>query len=645
MCGIAFLFDPVGLERPERMKDMLSAIAHRGPDDEGIAAFVDGGSKGWIHHHGTTPQIVLGHRRLSILDLSQAGHQPMVTADGRYWITYNGEIYNYPDLRRECESRGWIFQSNTDTEAILALYSQHGVSFLNRLNGIFAFALVDLQKKRVLIARDRLGVKPLYIARAGKTWIAASEAKGIFASGLVTPSMDPRGLAEYLTFQNMMGRGTMFKGIDLLPAGRTLVLEADGSAKEYPYWDIKFVASEFDRKAAAEKLRGALEGAVKGQLLSDVPVGAYLSGGMDSGTVAAFAARHARRIPTFTAGFSVRDATGREQNFDERKDAEMMAEQFGTEIFELVLHARDLQEYLGKVVHHVEDPRVGMCYPGFMVSRLASRFVKVSLSGVGGDELLGGYPWRYRIALKASSESEFENQVFSYWCRLVPEDRRRDTFSAELMDALQGYDPRDAFREQWTLAAQAVDASLPPVERRIQQMMAFEMKTFLQGLLMVEDKTSMAHSLEARVPLLDNQVVDLALTLPPRLLVSEEFLAGKQLDTIQENLAGKRLMRDAMRGILPDSIIDRPKQGFSAPEESWYRTVLSGWVAEHLPRLETGSAPIIRPGRAQALLREHNAGSNHRLLIWSLLYLEHLDSGLGVTLERPWVASRKQVAA
>lgn len=585
MCGIAGICSldgtPVAIED---LKRMAAALRHRGPDDEGF--HVEGG-------------IGFAHRRLSIIDLSEAAHQPMSNEDGTLSLIYNGEVYNFPELRAELQANGHTFRSHSDTEVLLHLYEEEGDDLVHRLNGIFAFGLWDRGRRRLCLARDRFGAKPLYYTLSNGRLIFASEVKAILAVPGMAPRVSFEALNEYFTFQNVFGDLTLFEGIRILEPGHLAFVE-DGTVRLKRYWEPRFEDRGWTEEAAVDRLREAFEGAVRRQLVSDVQLGNYLSGGIDSASIVAVASRAIPRLMTFTGGFDLSSVSGLELAFDERRDAELVASPFKTEHYEMVLHAGDLAWCLPRLVWHLEDLRVGMCYQNYYIARLASRFVKVVLSGVGGDELFGGYPWRYEVIQGCGDEAEFDRRYYRSWTRLIPEEEKPAFFTPEAWAAMKDHHPWEAYRRIVEKAR-----GLGPLTKALY----FEIRTFLHGLLVVEDKLSMAHSLEARVPFLDNELVEVALAIPSRWKI--------------RNGQGKAIFRRAMQGLLPEPILSKRKQGFSPPDASWYRGESLEYVKKILLDPKTLERGYFQPAAIRRILEEHLAGRvNHRLLIWSLLSFE-----------------------
>jgi asparagine synthase (glutamine-hydrolysing) len=640
MCGIAGVVSrgerPIA---PGAVKLMTDALAHRGPDDAGTAFFEHGRSH-WCcsftdapfrHENEHLPvyggaycqdelrrgrfTVGLGHRRLAILDLTHHGHQPMAGADQRSWIVFNGEIYNYRELRAEMESRGCRFRTRTDTEVILQLWEERGVDALPLLDGMFALAIYDRIGNTITLARDRFGVKPLYYAATHDFFVFGSEVKSLFAGGLVPARVDPDGLVEYFAFQNTFGARTVWSGVRLLEPGRCLTLRPGEPTELRPrrFFD-GFPPFEIDGKSeldAAQEVAHAFSDAVERQLVSDAPVGAYLSGGMDSGSIVAEAARRIPRLLTFTGGFDLTNVNGIEQGFDERPLAERLSYLMQTEHYAVVLHAGDMPAAMERLSWHMDDPRVGMSHQNWYVAKLASRFVKVCLAGTGGDELFAGYPWRYRHAATSRGPESFDDAYFADWHRMLSPDEIGRLFVPEVgADATR---PRAAF-DAVMRDAPAWQADAEPWENLLHRALHFEFRTFLHGLLVTEDRISMAHGLESRVPFLDNRLADLAFRLRPTF--------KKPADGGE----GKCVLRRAMRGNLPPEFLHQQKQGFSPPDENWYRGPSMDYIKMILLDRRTLERPWFDQRFVQTRLEEHFAGRrNHRLLIWSLLSFEWIQ--------------------
>lgn len=614
MCGIAGIFNRRG--RPatvNALAPMVSAIVHRGPD--GFGHFTDG-------------PVALGHRRLSIIDLSDASSQPFHSRDGRYHLTYNGELYNYRELRTELEAKGVVFETDGDTEVLLQSMILWGDAALKRFNGMFAFGLWDSVEERLTLARDRFGVKPLYWSKqTDGTLLFASEVKALQAYPGFRTSLDQKALVEYLTFQNIFTDRTLYQGVSLMPQGSVMHVTRDAVPAPVRYWDFDFQEPENPPSDAElfEELDYLFRQSVSRQLVSDVDIGSYLSGGVDSGSITALAARELPYMKTFTVGFDMSSASGVELGYDERAKAERMSYLFKTEHYEAVLKAGDMERALPLIVGHQEEPRVGQCYPNWYATKLASRFVKVVLSGGGGDELFGGYPWRYYRAATKTDFSSYADTYYDFWQRLVP----NEAFDALIgpLDASARVDTREIFHGVFD---QVQTSGRLRAEDCLNLSQYFEAKTFLNGLLVMEDKLSMAHSLETRVPFLDNDLADFAMRLPAHLKVKnlkevvrmDENKSAKGEKYFAKTKDGKLALREVMSRHVPNEIANAVKQGFSAPDASWFKGESIDFVRRKLLEDEPAISEIVDTNVMGDLVEDHlNGETNRRLLIWSLLYL------------------------
>jgi asparagine synthase (glutamine-hydrolysing) len=558
----------------------------------------------------------------------------MVSGDGQYIITYNGEVYNFQELRVELEALGCPFRSRTDSEVVLNAYAKWGPECVNKFNGMFAFAIWDKTRQELFCARDRYGIKPLYYTFVGNYFLFASEQKAIISHPAVHRELDLEALLEYFTFQNIFTDKTFFKNIKLLPAGcygklPLGSLNPDHSALEITrYWDFNF--SEPDVVATeeeyVEELDRLFRQAVNRQLVSDVELGAYLSGGIDSGSITAIAATQLPYIKTFTCGFDLNSASGLELGFDEREKAEYMSYLFRTEHYEMVLKAGDMERVLPKVAWHIEEPRVGQSYPNYYVAQLASKFVKVVLAGTGGDELFAGYPWRYYRAVVNSDFEDYIQKYYVFWQRLITNREIHAVFSP-VWKEVKALRTQDIFRDVFKNHLNSMERP----EDYVNHSLYMEAKTFLNGLFVVEDKLSMAHSLETRVPFLDNDLVDFALQLPVRLKLQNlsevvrinENEPGKLRKYFEKNRDGKRILRTVMERIIPGQITKAVKQGFSAPDASWFKGESINYVRQTLFNGKAMIYEYLDRDAVQNLVTEHLKGkSNRRLFIWSLLNFE-----------------------
>ena len=623
MCGIAGILNLDGQAvSPRVLQYMTDAIIHRGPDGEGH--WIDG-------------SIGLGHRRLAIIDLSPTGHQPMLSANGRYVLSYNGEIYNFRELRAELAAKGYSFRSTSDSEVLLNALQAWGPKALDRFNGMFAFALWDRHQKTLMLARDRYGIKPLYVGRCGAQLTFSSEQKAILAIPNFPRKLNSEALSEYFTFQNLFTDQTLLENVNMLPAGHYCLIDAKRPLADpvfTQYWDYNFREPDqrADRQEYVEELDRLFNQAVNRQLVSDVELGCYLSGGMDSGAITAVASRSFQNLKTFTCGFDLSSASGIELAFDERVRAEAMSAKFKTEHYEMVLKAGDMERCLPKLARHLEEPRVGQSYPNYYAAQLASKFVKVVMSGAGGDELFGGYPWRYYRAFVNGDFDDYVDKYFGFWQRLTNHDNRTQMF-APIASEVKDVNPKDIFRSIFRNA----DVPLERPEDYINHSLYFEAKTFLHGLFVVEDKLSMAHSLETRVPFMDNDLVDFAMQCPVDLKLNnlaevyrmdENEPGDKNAKYFQKTSDGKQILRDMMGRLIPEDITKATKQGFSSPDASWFKGDSIDFVRERLLNPKSKIYEVLDFNATTDLVQEHLSGQqNRRLLIWSLLNVDEWMRG------------------
>ena len=618
MCGIAGILS-LDAERPADQRllgAMAHALRHRGPDSEGF--HVDG-------HLG------FAFRRLCIIDLSDAANQPMPNEDGTLWMIFNGEIYNEPDLRRELEGRGHKFRSGSDAECVLHLYEELGAGCVDRLNGMFAFAIWDARQRRLFAARDHFGVKPFYYAEAGGSLIFASEIKALLATGLIAAEADRAALSEYLTFQFCLGDATLFRGIRSLEPGCWLIAEAGRAVQIRRYWDLDFNVDEHapSEDECVDRLRQLLDDAVRDQMRADVPLGAHLSGGLDSSTVVALASRHSRApLHTFSGGFR--------EGPDEMPYARQVSEAVNSRHHEVFPTEQEFVSLLPTLIYHMDEPAAGPgVFPQYCVSRLAREHVTVVLGGQGGDEMFGGYT-RYLIAY-------LEECIRGGIAGPQEDDRYVVTFESILpnLPQLRGYEPllkhfwrEGVFDSQEHRYFRLIDRSgqirdlisgdvpvgepalfdrfhaiFDPHSRSsyINRMTRFDLKTILPALLHVEDRTSMAVSLESRVPLLDYRVAEFVAALPPKI----KYRGGR----------AKHLFRRAVEPWLPPAVTQRTdKMGFPVPFTEWtHREPVRGFVRDVLL-----SQRARERGLFDTRLMEHRIDTEEHYGrgIWGLLCVE-----------------------
>jgi asparagine synthase (glutamine-hydrolysing) len=622
MCGIAGIVASEQLQGDDarRVPAMRDVLLHRGPDDHGI--HVDG-------------QVALGHRRLSIVDLV-AGHQPLGNEDGTVWIVFNGEIYNHADLRAVLEPAGHRYRTRSDTETIVHAYEEWGDACVERLRGMFAFAIWDARRRRLLLGRDRLGVKPLYWARAGDRLLFGSEIKSLLASGLVAAEADEARLPEVLSTRYTSGSATLYKGIHRLLPGHTLAFE-HGRVSTRCYWDIpagirdERLTRRSDREIVAE-FRERLEEAVRIRLMADVPLGMFLSGGLDSSAIAAIMARQIDRpLQTFSVAFT-------DRAFSELEYARQVSRAIGADAHEVVIDDGDFFGALPRLIWHEDEPIAHpSSVPLYFVSELARRHVKVVLTGEGSDELLAGYgkypralvnwhaaaaygvlpePVRHWIAGQVVPRlparlRRYASRSFLAVAR-TPEAMFFDTFAAIGLDRQRSLlAPRVAPVD----AAQAYGASRAifdaPNGRStlLDRLLYTDLKTYLVELLMKQDQMSMAASIESRVPFLDHHLVEFAAALPARFKL--------------RGLTTKQILRQAVRPILPQAILTRAKMGFPVPFARWMRGPWSAVARDVLLDRRTRERGIVDTQAVERLIAAHAAGAaDGGDALWSLLNLE-----------------------
>ncbi|MGC2820322.1 MAG: asparagine synthase (glutamine-hydrolyzing) [Candidatus Sulfotelmatobacter sp.] len=646
MCGIAGLANCGDREVLARMTHVL---AHRGPDDSGL----------WERRFQDGTYVGLGSRRLAILDLSAGGHMPMCNHERTIWITYNGEIYNFKELRRELQSKGHCFTSNTDTEVVLHLYEQEGADCVLKLKGMFAFAICDVRSGRpvLFLARDHFGVKPFYYAHHGRRLAFASEVKALLHVPQVNAELDLESLHQYLTFLWVPDPKTMFSGIYKLPAGHCATFR-DGELRIRQYWDLKFprADAEYSRSEAdlADELRERFQRSVEAQMVSDVPIGAFLSAGLDSSSIVAMMCRATKQpVRTYTITFPRKYRIG-ETTLDDPQVPARLAQRLGCEHQEIVVEP-DVAELLPRLTWHMDEPTADPAIlTAFLVCREARKQATVLLSGVGGDELFAGY--RKHIAhrwaaayqrvpgfLRSGIESGLEAlpglrgtamkgrvrlaKKMARSASLSPEDRfvrnctylngvqKMDLYAPEIQDQLRHSDPETRHHSGFD---DVCDADF------LNQMLYLDTKIFMTSLnLNYNDKMSMASSVEVRVPFLDRELAEFAAwNIPPDLKLKGFFRPTT-----------KHIFRHAMRDVLPAEVLRQPKAGFAAPVDYWLANELREMVDDLLSETNIRGRGLFRPEVVRRFVDEHRSGAEDwSMQIWQFLTLEHwmrifLDAG------------------
>lgn len=623
MCGIAGklqLEDGRGVD-PGLMDRMLSVIRHRGPDGQG--RYLSG-------------PVGLGHRRLAIIDLS-TGDQPMANENGTVWLVYNGEIYNFPELRKEMVDKGHVFRSSSDTEVIIHLYEEYGTECVTRLQGMFAFALWDEMSKLLFLARDRVGIKPLYYVQTGNALLFASEIKALLCDSEVPREVNHQAIHRFLSFLYLPGDETLLKGVRKLQPGHYLVVK-DGKITCRQYWNLQFrpALSASKLKVACEELRALLQETVREHMVSDVPVGVLLSGGVDSTVVLSCAAQETnKRINTFTIGFQG------EEFDDERPFARLVAERFGTEHHEITISPREFSDFLPVYVRHMEEPvceapAVALYY----VARLARQHVTVVLSGEGGDEAFGGYQTYRNIQLleRIKEVAGPLNGLLSSgvgWLGQFDAFRRLEKYAPLIRVPLASYYYSrvstpfsffNAHRQELCTKDFCVSTDLESSARMVRdlfeqvdgqsenqplvnRMLYVDTKTWLpDDLLIKADKMTMANSLELRVPLLDHQVLEFAAKLPAIFKV--------------KGWTTKRILKEAFKERIPREVIERRKTGLPVPLRRWMRRDLATYVRDVLFSQKARERGYFNTDSVDLMLQRNSADGALMKEVFSLLTLE-----------------------
>jgi len=621
MCGIC---GKVDFENPQieeaLLRRMCRTLVHRGPDDEGI----------YLSKH-----VGLGHRRLSIIDL-KSGHQPMSNEDGTLWIVFNGEIYNFPELRDRLIAQGHPFKTRSDTETILHLYEEKGVDCVSDLRGMFAFAIWDAPRQRLFLARDRVGKKPLYYYFDGKRFLFGSEIKAILEDDIVPREVDMRTMHHYLTFGYSPSPSTMFKGIHKLPPAHYLVLEKNTVCTK-AYWTLEYEEKwKGSPKEMEERLLEKLKEAVRIRLISEVPLGAFLSGGLDSSTVVALMSEICKTpVKTFTIGFE-------EQDYSEIQYARRVAEHLQTEHHEFIVKP-DAMEVLPKLIWHYNEPfGDSSCIPTYYLAKLAREHVTVALNGDGGDESFAGYD-RYKAGraslwlgqvpkplLRAGSRlagrldlssangrrgryAKAKNYLetlsrypslwerYARWINYFEEDEKETLYDADFKQEIKSIHSSELFRDRMRFGE-----TLGTVD----QLMRLDVATYLpEDLLIKMDVATMAHSLEARSPFLDHEVMEFAARLPESLKLN--------------GWTSKYLLRKIASRLLPKEILSRPKMGFGVPIGRWFQNELKEYLYEVLLDPQALRRGYFKKESLVHLLEEHTQKrKDHAFKLWALLNLE-----------------------
>lgn len=631
MCGIAGI---ISVEPKTLIGPMLESIEHRGRDDQGV----------WVSEpiDDSGRRVALGHRRLAIIDPSPAGHEPMLSPDGRFVLTFNGEIYNYRELRDQLRTLGHQFRTDSDAEVLLAVIAEWSWDGLSRLNGMFAFAVWDNRERTLTLVRDHVGIKPLYYANISGGFVFGSEIKAILASKLIKARVNPEALHQFLTFLWAPDPNTLFEGVKTVPPGHYLQFK-NGDLKLTQWWDASFDRIDDERSDAwwQDRVLETFDRVVKMEMISDVPLGAFLSGGIDSSGIVAMMERHSdgRKISTYTAGIKSEDL-----HYDIIPDdvrwARRVNEQLQTDYHEIVLQP-SVAELLPKLVRHMEEPPIDMAIPSYLIARAARETLTVMLSGMGGDEVFAGYPRQMAMKIAAafdpvpsmlrrplmktvagvlpggmpgrltaplrnakkfarSAALDFEERYLGYGTYFTDEMKQR-AYTDEWRERTAGFDAYAAHRRYFAKVENAA-----PLNR----LLYVDLKTFLPCLnLMTTDKTSMAANLEVRVPFLNRELIELAARMPPRLKL--------------RGLTRKYVLKRALESVLPREVVWRKKAGFGAPIRSWLRGPLRPLVDDLLSEETVKRRGLFRPSEVKRVIDANFSGrEDYNLQVFQLLGLE-----------------------
>lgn len=613
MCGIAGIVSLKGnLTLPHLISSMIQSIKHRGPDAEG---------------YYINKRIQLGHCRLSIIDID-GGSQPMYNENRTVVVVHNGEVYNFEELKVDLIQKGHQFKTKSDTEVIIHAYEEFGVDFIVKLNGMFAFAIFDMRLNKLILARDRMGIKPLYYFINENFLAFSSEIKALLKINEICREINPSAVAQYLKFQNVLNDETFFKDIYKIKPGNFAILTQDGRFRQISFWKISFNYSSRNKyKDYLLEYGEALKNAVKRHLVGDVEIGCYLSGGFDTSSVAYFASMFSdKKIKSFTGAFN--DG----QYYDERPLAYRVAEKLGMDPYEIVISAKDFEANFPKIIYHLDEPIASSGnFAQYFTSRLVSKYVKVVLTGHGGDELFGGY----HVYKSTLFKTHYLNPLFIFsflrklrndeWMRflyfllypiissdlkygihvLVTDEQLRTILSDEFTREINDFKPISIIEN----SIQGLNLN------ENDRLLYLYLSLYLPNLLLVEDKMGMAHSIESRTPILDNEMIDFALRVPLQMKMHNNQL--------------KSLTKDYMKNKLPEELYNAPKRGFPTPVTKWFRNDLSNYIKDLLLDTRSLKRGIFNPLKIKKLIHNFQSRRSDNLydygqanLIYSLLSIE-----------------------
>jgi asparagine synthase (glutamine-hydrolysing) len=599
MCGIAgHLLHLSKGTTLQQIQETIESLRHRGPDDESFLLSSEVSNLG-INEFSPDQPLCLIHTRLSINDLSEKGRNPLTFGTSGNYVVFNGEIYNFKELRLDLIEIGYEFKTGTDTEVLLAMYIEYGQEFVEKLDGMFAIAIWDFKEQKLKLYRDRLGIKPLYFKITPQGVYFASEIKALLKLLGERGQIDKIGLAQHLQFQNQFEERTLFQGISIALPGSQIIVDATGNVHKARWWKASIKPNhKLTLSEISEKVEFTLREAVKSQLVGDVPIGSYLSGGIDSATISALAREELPSLKTFTIGFETSGTSVAEDNYDERSKAFAAAEYLNLTNFSKQIEPNDYLFNWVETIIAIEDLRVGPSVQILEATTLAREHSTIVLSGAGGDELFAGYPWRY------PNSGDEKYLGFEFWyekaSRLFQYEELQEVLKDKSLFELNEWDPHDFLLSVW-LGHDCEDS--------LDKALLMDMEYFLHGLLLVEDKISMKRALEVRVPFLSNSLVELALQIPNKFKVDTNM--------------GKKILRQVAQTILPPSFPNAIKQGFTPPLEGWFRGPLKDVILNFTFKNPKYLGEILELDKLQKVFESHQDKSeNKRMLIWSLTSLE-----------------------
>lgn len=618
MCGLSFILDTKNNKiNPSLINNMIADLDHRGPDGSG--KFIE-------------ENYAFGHTRLSITDLTKNGEQPFFDYTKNYAIIYNGELYNTEALKQKLKSKNTIFKSSTDTEVLLYCLIHFGEEIIKELNGMFVFIFLDKINKKLIIARDRYGIKPLYYSFFNNKLFFSSEIKPIINNQNFNKVANANSIVQYFTFQNIFTNDTFFEKVKIFPSASFSIINLDDinhltdenlNIKEY--WDFEFneVNKYKDLEDASNDFENIFSDVIERQSNSPVQIGSYLSGGVDSSLISLFLSKKINNLKTFSCGFKINNIDENQNVYDETLDAKYFAQKINSEHFTTFVNDGDMRQFVDDLVYTLEDPLLGQSYPNFIISKFASSKTKIINSGAGSDELFCGYPWRYIYPISKIKHDDYYDFYYKKWQRLTSNNNLKKLFKLNFANV------EDANTKKIMIDILKKENFDNDLSGYLNRSLYFELKTFLKGLLTIEDKISMRFGLETRLPFLDNDLVDLALKCPIKYKIKntnniinlDENLLNKKSVYIQSGNESKLLLRNTLKKHSFINTSKKNKQGFTTPDIHWFKNNSKAYLYELF--FNKKDAPIFdffERSVVQKTIEDHvNDKVNSRLLIWSFI--------------------------